>query len=143
MKRPAAFLLAALTLIGACKSTEPIIPIPTDHIVLRQGQSTITSAGVTVFADTVNVFICPKDASCFAPDNLSASLRLVRNQETRSVRLFAWFGGSTRRNGGISDSTSVLFGNRLYKVILTGQYTGETTAGVTGRALLHVALLDQ
>ena len=138
----AAFALAAIAVIG-CRKPEKITPIPADHVVLQAGKSAVTATGITVFADTVNLFICPRMAACFAPDNLSASVRLVRNQESRSVRLFAWFERPTRRDGSyLSDSTSVRLGGQLYKVILKGEYIGEADKGRIGRALLQVAPLN-
>lgn len=136
------FVLLAIV-VCACKSTETINPIPANHVVLQSGKSSVASVGITVFADTVNMFICPKMAACFAPDNVSASVRLVRNQESQRVRLFAGFGGPSRRDRSLaSDSTSVRFGGQLYKVILKGEYIGEDDKGRLGRALLQVAPLN-
>ncbi len=139
----ATFLIAGLTLIYACKSAETVNPVPANHVVLQPGKSSLTSSGITVFADTVLMTICPKGAACLVADNLWASVRLVRNQESQRVRLFTWFGKSPRRDGdALSDSTSVRLGGQLYKVILTGEYIGEDDRSRIGRALLRVARLN-
>ncbi|MBO0931777.1 hypothetical protein [Fibrella aquatilis] len=141
-KSIAGLFITALPLAYACKSPEVVYPIPANHVVLERGKSIATSTGIIVFVDTVNISICPKQAACFAPDNLFASVRLVRNQESRAVRLFAWFGSeSSDRSANRSDSTSVQFNGQLYKVILKGEYVGETDLSRVGRALLQVSPL--
>lgn len=147
MKRYSIYKLACLfgvsAIVFAC-NPDPVIPaLPADHYVLTRGTLFSTAAGIDVIADTINISICPPEAFCFAPDNVSASIRLIQNSETRSVRLFSWFGEYTRRDSpaiGLTDSTSVRFGSQLYKVILKARYI-TTGKDKTGQAILQVAKL--
>ncbi|NID09061.1 hypothetical protein [Fibrivirga algicola] len=141
MKLTSAFLLVILTIAYACKQADSVAPLPAGFVALQPGRQVMTPAGPTVIADTVYISICPKDAACFVADNVMASVRVIQNQESKSVWLFAGFGAWSGRTGNRSDSTSVRLGDQLYKVILRGQYTGETDKGVTGRAILQVAPL--
>lgn len=143
MKHLVAFLLILLSLVYACKQQDVsgLPPLPTGYVEVQTGKSILTPAGLTVTADTVYLSICPKTTDCFAPDNVFASLRVGRNQESQSVRLFAFFGIQSRRDGSLSDSASVRLGGQLYKVILQGQYIGETDQSRLGRAIIQVATL--
>lgn len=105
------------------------------------GGPILTPAGLTVIADTVYMSICPKNASCLVPNNVFASLQVVRNQESQPVRLFTFFGVQSRRDGSLGDSASVKLGGQLYKVIVRGQYIGETDQSRLGRAIIQVAPL--
>jgi len=141
MKLTSAFLLVILTIAYACKQADSVVPLPTGFVTLQPGRQVVTPTGPTVIADTVYISICPKTADCFASDNVTASVRLILNQESKSVRLFAGFGDQPGGTRNRTDSTSVRLGDQLYKVILRGQYTGETDKSVTGRAILQVAPL--
>lgn len=129
MKRHLTFALVCLfgisAVVFACKSGDVLPDLPSDHYILTQGTLFPTKAGINVVTDTVNISICPYNADCFAPDNASASIRLIQNSETRSVRLFTFIEDGVKRRplASINDSTSVRFGNQLYKVILKARHT--------------------
>ncbi|MEZ0539915.1 hypothetical protein [Fibrella arboris] len=141
MNQSVALLLAIITVAYACKQDASVPPLPAGYVEIQTGKPVLTSSNLTVIADTIRVSICPKPAACFAPDNVSASLRLVRDRESQSVRLFAFFDSQGRRDVSSSDSTGVRLGGQLYKVILSGQYIGETEQSRLGRAILQLAPL--
>lgn len=110
------------TLCGlfACQSN-PVVPaLPPDHVALIRSESVTASDGITVTADSVNVSVCPANANCFAPNNVSVKLQLSKNAQSRTVRLWAFIPNYTRRPGGNTpvDSVAVEFGGQPYKVIL-------------------------
>ncbi len=143
-------LFGLSAVIFACKSGDENIlaklpELPSDHYALTQGTLFPAAAGINVVADTIYISICPLDASCLVQDNVSASIRLIKGAETRSVRLFTFIedGVSRKQYPASIDSTGVRFGDDVYKVILKGRYTSttETGRGKAGQAILQVSKL--
>lgn len=144
---PARFCAFALLLICigyACRSrkAEEIAPVlPANEYVLTPGQRITLQTGFTIIPDTVNIFICPPEAACFAPDNVFASLRVTTDQESRRVRLFALMGDNRVKVPYTFDSTGVVHRNRTYSLVLRGQYTNSNAGRPGGRAILRVTSL--
>lgn len=136
-------LFAMSAVMSACDSGNVAPSLPADHYVLTQGTLVQTTAGVNVVADTVNISICPPGVQCFAPDNASASVRLIQNTETRRVRLFTFIedGVSRKQYSSSIDSTGVQFGNDVYKVILKARYINTKEKTKAGQAILQVSKL--
>lgn len=141
-RRIAVFLVAGTALVFACKKND-VEPLPVDHYVLSEGVLFPATDGLSVIADTVRISICPPNAYCIAPDNASASIRITKNAENRSVRLFTGFRSNLRQFSGplATDSTSVQFDGQLYKVILKARYINTKEKGKTGQAILQVSRL--
>ena len=140
--RIAVFLVAGTALVFACKKND-IEPLPVDHYLLSEGVLFPTTGGLSVIADTVSLSICPPNANCFAPDNASAFIRINKNAETRSVRLFTWLRDDLLRvpTPSVIDSTTVQLDGQLYKVILKARYINIKEKGKTGQAILQVSRL--
>lgn len=114
-------LIVGTLLFSACKSDNLSPTLAADHIAIQAGSSVQTTVGLTASADTVNVSICPANASCFAPNSASIVLRLSRGTKSQSVKLFAWIPNYTRRPAslsGLTDSTGIELDGQRYKVIL-------------------------
>lgn len=134
------FIMAGTTLFWACQSAEVL---PANNIAVQAGQSISTASGIVVTADSVNVSICPANASCFAPNNASATLRLAKGSQRYSVRLFAWIPNYNRRTNTTLDSTGIDIEGQRYKVILRdGRYVGSSTNKTGQQAIIEVSLLD-
>ena len=116
-------LIVAACLYG-CQPNEVVPELPPDHIAIRSGESVLTSAGITVIGDTINVSICPPNAYCLIANNASVSVRLVKGSDSQRVRLFAFIDNYMRRPSSVNtDSARVVLENQPYKVILrSGQY---------------------
>lgn len=140
IKLVTSYLFVGVVFLYACRSNELDPELPSGYIELQAGRLAQTRAGVTVIADTVRDFICPLNAACIAPDNVSASLRLVKANESRSVKLHAWIGKS-EHGGFTDDSASVVLKGQLYSVTLRGQYINSSAGGRRGRAILQVSRL--
>lgn len=140
--RIAVFLVAGTALVFACKKND-IEPLPVDHYLLNEGVLFPATDGLSIIADTVRISICPPDANCFAPDNTSAFIRINKNAETRSVRLFTRLRDDLRRvpTPSAIDSTSVKFDGQLYKVILKARYINTKEKGKAGQAIIQVSRL--
>ena len=135
------FVLSAW--LYACQSN-PVLPdLPPDHYVLKEGVLFPATAEINIIADTVNLSICPIGAACFAPDNASASVRIIQDTQIRSVRLFTWFSDVISRATAPSanDSTSIQLDGQRYKVILKARYTTNNEKGKTGQAILQFSRL--
>ena len=147
IKQLSGLFIAGTIFFSGCKSSDPSPELAADHIAIRAGTSVQTSVGLTVRADTVNVSICPANASCFAPNNASVVLNLSKGAQSQLVKLFAWIPNYTRRPtslSGLTDSTSVEFGGQRYKVILRdGKLTDNSgfEGSVKGTAIVQVSPL--
>ena len=139
----AALFIVAGCLYG-CQLNEVVPELPLDHIAIRSGESVVTSAGITVTADSVNVSICPKGSACFAPNSTSARFRLSKNAQSRSVRLWAFIPNYARRQSvnPPADSASVEFDGQRYKVILRdGGYRRGSENTALPEAIIQVSRL--
>lgn len=145
----AAFLSAGLTafialFLCACKTdkTDPQLTLPADHMAIQAHQTLQAVDGLAVRGDTVSVSICPQGASCFAPNNASARLILSKNGQSNTVRLWTFIPNYTQPYPKQrTDSTSVNFEGKLYKVILRDGRTFIAEANVIQQVIVQVAPL--
>jgi hypothetical protein len=133
---------ALIGFFAACRHDDPIPAVPDGYIELKAGTTVPVLDGISVVVDTAGVSVCPRsgNASCFAPDNVHASVRLVKTPTSQRVRLFDFFGDTVYRPSDVrrTDSTRLDLAGQSYKVILKGQYIGEKDGQAQGRAILQV-----
>lgn len=121
-----AFFSIAVCFFYACQPNDVRVKLPPDYFTIVTNESVSTQAGVTIIGDTIRVSICPQNAYCIIPDNVSVSVRLVKGSDSQRLRLFAPISNFKRRpNSFYVDSTSVVLDSQPYKVILRGgKYVG-------------------
>jgi hypothetical protein len=113
-KTIATFLIAALPLAYACKTTEVS---PTNRVTLGAYQSARLQNDVTVRVDSLKESRCPEGAACIWEGNAVVKATLSKDTDQKQVRLVL---GLDNVNGKWqkSDSTGVVLAGATYKVIL-------------------------
>ena len=110
----AAFLIAALPLAYACKTTDVS---PTNRATLSAYQSARLQNDVTVRVDSLRDSRCPEGAACIWAGNAVVQATLSKETDRQQVRLVL---GLDNVNGTWqkADSTGVVLAGATYKVIL-------------------------
>lgn len=111
----AAFLIAALPLVYACKTTDNITP--TNRATLSAYQSARLQNDVTVRVDSLKESRCPEGAACIWSGNAVVKATLSKDTDQKQVRLVL---GIDNVNGTWqkADSTGVVLAGATYKVVL-------------------------
>lgn len=135
--------VALIGFFAACRHDDPLPAIPDGYIELKAGTTVPVVDGISVTTDTAYVSYCPENANCIIAGSVYASVRLVKAQSSRQVRLFNIVGqtvyGPNQPNR--TDSTSVELAGQAYKVILRDQHLGKREGQPLARALLMVSRL--